>query len=327
MEYSNKFGMAVSDMTEGLEALARAGITTTSVMTQVLEEGVKLSKLEGISLEDSINHLISTTNLLSQDNVDMNAPEYAQMLKDMNQHIVSTSESAPINAENIMQTLQHVGGYASASGMDQDDLFAVIAQLGARGTKGEMAGTALRAFIAAGNKDTAQRALARIGLSVNDLWDENGETMLSISEMKNVLDNALEARGYSKQEKLEFYSDFVGYKQANQIMKIDTTEVEKYKDNIANAWDLGTKLNTILGTVRGNLDRIWQISQNFMTKVGSKLLPVINAMLVPIRVGLELFTKIPFMDSLGAGLALFVGFRTVLLVINNIVPAISGLFS
>lgn len=327
MEYSNKFGMAVSDMTEGLEALARAGITTTSVMTQVLEEGVKLSKLEGISLEDSINHLISTTNLLSQDKVDMNAPEYAQMLKDMNQHIVSTSESAPINAENIIQTLQHVGGYASASNIDQDDLFAVIAQLGGRGTKGEMAGTALRAFIAAGNKDTAQRALSRVGLSVGDLWDENGETMLSISEMKNVLDSALEARGYSKQEKLEFYSDFVGYKQANQIMKIDTTEVEKYKDNIANAWDLGTKLNTILGTVRGNLDRIWQISQNFMTKVGSKLLPVINAMLVPIRVGLELFTKIPFMDSLGAGLALFAGLRTILLVINNIVPAIGGLFS
>lgn len=327
MEYSNKFGMAVSEMTEGLEALARAGITTTSVMTQVLEEGVKLSKLEGIDLEDSINHLISTTNLLSQDKIDMNAPEYGQMLKEMNQHIVSTSESAPINAENIMQTLQHVGGYASASGIDQDDLFAVIAQLGARGTKGEMAGTALRAFIAAGNKDTAQRALARVGLDVTDLWDETGETMLSISEMKNVLDSALDARGYSKQEKLEFYADFVGYKQANQIMKIDTTEVEKYKDSISNAWDLGTKLNTILGTVKGNLDRIWQISQNFMTKVGGKLLPIFNAILAPIRIGLELFTKIPFMDSLGAGLALFAGLRTVLLVINNIVPAIGGLFS
>ena len=327
MEYSNKFGMAVSEMTEGLEALARAGITTTSVMAGVLEEGVKLSKLEGIDLEDSINHLISTTNLLSQDNVDMNDPEYAEMLKAMNQHIVSTSESAPINAENIMQTLQHVGGYASASGIDQDDLFAVIAQLGARGTKGEMAGTALRAFIAAGNKDTAQRALERVGLNVRDLWKDNGETMLSISEMKDVLDSALEAKGYSKQEKLEFYADFAGYKQANQIMKIDTSEVENYKEQISNAWDLGTKLNTILGTVKGNLDRIWEISKNFMTKVGGKLLPIFNAILAPLRIGLELFTKIPFMDSLGAGLALFAGLRTILLVINNIVPAIGGLFS
>ena len=208
MNLSNRFGMAVDSMTEGLEALSRAGITTTSVMSGVLEEGVKLSKLEGFDLEDSINDLISTTNLLSANDVDMNSPEYAQMLKNMNQHIVSTSESAPINAQNIIQTLQHVGGYASAASIDQDDLFAVIAQLGSRGTKGEMAGTALRAFVSAGQKDTAQRALARVGLNVNDLWSPDGESMLSISEMKNVLDTALEARGYSKQEKLEFYSDF-----------------------------------------------------------------------------------------------------------------------
>ena len=327
MEYSNKFGMATASMTEGLEALARAGITTTSVMKGVLEEGVKLSKLEGMDLEDSINDLISTTNLLSTEDVDMNAPEYAEMLKTMNQQIVSTSESAPINAQNIIQSLQHVGGYASASGMDQEDLFAVIAQLGARGTKGEMAGTALRAFIAAGQKDTAQRALARIGLNVTDLWDKDGQTMLSISEMKDVLDDALEAHGYSKQEKLEFYSDFAGYKQANQIMKIDTSEVAKYKESIANAWDLGTKLNTILGTVKGNLDRIWQIVTNFMTKVGSKLLTLMGAILTPIRIALELFTKIPFADTAVSVGMLFVGFRTGLMLFNKLVPALGGFMS
>lgn len=326
MEYSNKFGMATASMTEGLESLARAGITTTSVMKSVLEEGVKLSTLEGMDLEDSVNDLISTTNLLATNNVDMNDAKYAEMVKEMNQHIVSTSESAPINAQNIIQSLQHVGGYASASGLDQDDLFAVIAQLGARGTKGEMAGTALRAFIAAGQKDTAQRALARIGLDVSDLWNENGETMLSISEMKDVLDEALEARGYSKQEKLEFYSDFAGYKQANQIMKIDTSEVQQYREQIANAWDLGQKLNTILNTVHGNITRIWQISQNFMTKVGSKILFVANAVLMPVRVLLELFTKIPFADT-GVAIGLMVvGFSGVLKVINNIVPRFSSFF-
>ena len=327
MEYSNKFGMATAQMTEGLEALARAGITSTNVMKEVLAEGVKLSKLEGLDLEDSINDLISTTNLLSEAGVDMNDANYGQLVQEMNQHIVSTSESAPINAQNIIQTLQHVGGYASASGMDQDDLFAVIAQLGSRGTKGEMAGTALRAFIAAGQKDTAQRALARIGLNVTDLWSENGETMLPISEMKNVLDEALEARGYSRQEKLEFYSDFAGYKQANQIMKIDTSEVQKYKEDIANAWDLGKKLDVILGTVRGNLDRIWQITQNFMTKVGSKLLTVAGAILAPIRTLLEVFTSLPFADTAVAAGMIFVAFRTGLMIFNKLVPAIVGFMS
>lgn len=327
MEFSNKFGMATSSMTEGLEALARAGITSTSVMKEVLAEGVKLSKLEGLDLEDSINDLISTTNLLSQEGVDMNDPNYGQMVQAMNQHIVSTSESAPINAQNIIQSLQHVGGYASASGMDQDDLFAVIAQLGSRGTKGEMAGTALRAFIAAGQKDTAQRALARIGLNVSDLWNNNGETMLSISEMKDVLDEALEARGYSKQEKLEFYSDFAGYKQANQIMKIDTSEVQQYKESIANAWDLGKKLDVILGTVRGNLDRIWQTTQNFMTKVGSNLLNVMSAILTPVRIFLDIITKIPFADKAVAAGMIFIAFRTGLMIFNKLVPAIGGFMS
>ena len=327
MEYSNKFGMATASMTEGLEALARAGITSTNVMKEVLAEGVKLSKLEGMDLEDSINDLISTTNLLSENGVDMNDANYGKLVQEMNQHIVSTSESAPINAQNIIQSLQHVGGYASASGMDQDDLFAVIAQLGARGTKGEMAGTALRAFIAAGQKDTAQRALSRVGLNVSDLWNDNGETMLSISEMKNVLDEALEARGYSKQEKLEFYSDFVGYKQANQIMKIDTSEVQKYKESIANAWDLGKKLETILGTVRGNLDRIWQITQNFMTKVGSKLLTVAGIILEPIRVMLEIFTSLPFADTAVAAGMIFIAFRTGLTIFNKLVPSMVGFVS
>lgn len=327
MEFSNRFGMNISDMTDGLEALARAGINTTSVMTQVLEEGVKLSKLEGMDFEKSMESLITTTNLLAPEGLDMNTPEYAEELKKMNQLIVSASETSPIDAEDIIMTLQHAGGYAAETDIDQMDLFATIAQLGSRGTRGEIAGTALRAFMSAGQKDTAQRALARIGLNVKDLWAPDGESMLSISEMKNVIDSAMEARGMSKQEKLEFYSDFVGYKQANQIMKIDTGEIEQYKENIQHAWDLGKKLDIILGTVRGTLNTIWQTLSNFMTRVGGKMLTIIGAILTPISAALTLFTKIPFSDTAVAGVMLFAGFKLGLDVINKIIPSVGGLMS
>lgn len=327
MEFSNRFGMNISDMTEGLEALARAGINTTNVMTQVLEEGVKLSKLEGMDFEKSMESLITTTNLLAPEGLDMNTPEYAEELKKMNQLIVSASETSPIDAEDIIMTLQHAGGYAAETGIDQLDLFATIAQLGSRGTRGEIAGTALRAFMSAGQKDTAQRALARIGLNVKDLWAPDGESMLSVSEMKNVIDSAMEARGMSKQEKLEFYSDFVGYKQANQIMKIDTGEIEQYKENIQHAWDLGKKLDIILGTVRGTLNTIWQTLSNFMTRVGGKMLTIIGAILTPISAALTLFTKIPFSDTAVAGVMLFAGFKLGLDVINKIIPSVGGLMS
>ena len=327
MQYSNQFAMDVNSMTEGLEALARAGLTATDVMSGVLAEGVKLSKLEGIDLEDSINNLIATTNLLAEDDLNINSREYAEAVKSMNQHIVSTSESSPINADNIIQSLQHVGGYASANKIDQDDLFAVIAQLGAKGTKGEMAGTALRAFVAAGQKDQAQRALARIGLNVSDLWDETGEAMLPISEMKDVIDNALEARGYSKQEKLEFYSDFAGYKQANQIMKIDTAEVQEYKKTIANAWDLGKKLDTILGTTQANLQTLFQTVKNFMTRVGSTMLPILNAIVIPIKWGVQLLDAIPFSENITGILLAVTALKGVLLFINRVVPTLASMYT
>lgn len=327
MQYSSQFGMDVNSMTEGLEALSRAGLTATNVMSQVLEEGVKLSKLEGIDLEDSINNLISTTNLLAEEQFDTNSEEYAQAVKAMNQHIVSTSESAPINAENIIQTLQHVGGYASANKIDQDDLFAVIAQLGSKGTKGEMAGTALRAFIAAGQKDQAQRALSRIGLKVSDLWDSSGNAMLPVSEMKRVLDEALEARGYSQQEKLEFYSDFAGYKQANQIMKINVDEVQDYKSTIADAWDLGKKLDTILGTTNSNLQILFQTVKNFMTKVGATVLPIINAIVIPLKLGVQLLDKMPFSENIVGMILAFTGLKAGILLINRVIPSLASLYT
>ena len=85
MEYSNKFGMATASMTEGLEALARAGITTTSVMKGVLEEGVKLSKLEGYFYyinRPLMGHRISnesTTTEIIKDNIGTNENQYMDL--------------------------------------------------------------------------------------------------------------------------------------------------------------------------------------------------------------------------------------------------------
>ena len=190
MAMSNKFGVAVSEMTEGMESLARAGVSQGN-MTAILEEAMGLSKLEGLTLDTAINDLISTTNLLDTQGLDSSSTEYADAVRYQNQKITATSEAAPIGAQDIIHTLEHIGGYASSTNLDQDDLYAVIAQLGSKGTKSEMAGTSLRAFIAAGQKDTAQRALNRIGLNVKDLW-KNDDTIMSITDMKDVLDEAME---------------------------------------------------------------------------------------------------------------------------------------
>ena len=323
MALSNEFGLAIGEMTQGLEALARAGIVANSSIDALMRAGVQMSKFEGTDLEESINSILSTTNLLNPD-ANPDSEEYAQIVADLNQRIISTSESAPLNAKNIMDTLQHVGGYASATGIDQADLFATIAQLGAKGTKGDIAGTSLRAFISAGQKDTGQRALARIGLDVSDLWNDDGTAMLPISEVKRILDEALVSAGFSAQERLEFYSDFAGYKQANQIMKIDSTEVDEYRAKIDNAMTLTDKMNIILGTVQGNWAQIWNTVSNYMTKVGSTLLPIINAILIPIKYIVKAIDAIPFSNVIGAFALGSIAVRGISTAFNALVPTISS---
>ena len=318
MTMSSKFGVAVSEMTQGMESLARAGVSKGN-MTTILEEAMGLSKLEGIPLDNAINNLISTTNLLDTQGLDLSSTEYADAVKYQNQKITATSEAAPINAQDIIHTLEHIGGYASSTNLDQDDLYAVIAQLGSKGTKSEMAGTSLRAFISAGQKDTAQRALERIGLNVKDLWKDE-DTIMSITDMKDVLDQAMESRGYSKQEKLEFYSDFAGYKQANQIMKIDTKSAREFKEKIDHSWDMGQKINQIVGTAETHVQGLIQAGTNLLTKVGEPFLPIVSTIAWTLKTGIDIINSIPGSNLVIAGGLVLVSVKAISTIFNKIVP-------
>ena len=320
MAMSNKFGVAVSEMTEGMESLARAGVSQGN-MTAILEEAMGLSKLEGLTLDTAINDLISTTNLLDTQGLDSSSTEYADAVRYQNQKITATSEAAPIGAQDIIHTLEHIGGYASSTNLDQDDLYAVIAQLGSKGTKSEMAGTSLRAFIAAGQKDTAQRALNRIGLNVKDLW-KNDDTIMSITDMKDVLDEAMESRGYTQQEKLEFYSDFAGYKQANQIMKIDTQSAREFKEKIDHSWNMGQKIAQVIGTAETHVQGLIQAGTNLLTKVGEPFLPIISTIAVTLKTGIDIINAIPGSNLVIAGGLILVSVKAISTIFNKIAPQI-----
>ena len=323
VQLSNQYGMALSDVTDGLITLGRAGLKGDS-MTKVLQEGFKLSKLEALDLNYALESLISTTNLLDTKGISMNDEEYGKAVEEMNNLIVSTSEVSPLDARDIINTMQHAGGYVQTTGMDQKDVFAVIAQLGSVGTKGEIAGTALRAFMSAGQKDTGQRALERIGLNVNDLWGANGETMMSITDMKDLIDSQMEAKGYSKQEKLEFYSDFVGYKQANQIMKIDTDSVAQYREEMDKSESVTEKVSILLGTAQQNLKSIAQIAGNFLMKVGSNTLKFLNPALVVVKTLLDFITSIPGIDILGGFALATLSVKALATIFNKIIPLTLG---
>ena len=290
-QLSAKYGMSLDDITDGLITLGRAGINNAAVQTGVLEEGFKMAKLEGMDLNESLEDLITTTNLLNGSTVDMNSSEYSTQVSEMNTKLLTASQVAPLDVKNIIDSLQYAGGSAAVSHMDQDNLLATISALGARGTKGALAGTALRNFMTRSITSTGENALESIGLSGDSLWKFGGNTMRSFSDMKRMLDDTMKDRGMTTQDQLSFWSKFAGPKMANQLMKIDPDQVDEYEAKIEDGIDTQDEMNTILNSTKELWNEITSSIGNFFVNVGSKFLIIINPLLQVVKILTSVFSS------------------------------------
>ena len=289
-QLSAKYGMSLDDVTDGLITLGRAGINNAAVQTGVLEEGFKMAKLEGMDLNESLEDLITTTNLLNGSTVDMNSSEYSTQVSEMNTKLLTASQVAPLDVKNIIESLQYAGGSAAVSHMDQDNLLATISALGARGTKGALAGTALRNFMTRSITSTGENALESIGLSGDSLWKFGGNTMRSFSDMKRMLDDTMKDRGMTTQDQLSFWSKFAGPKMANQLMKIDPDQVDEYEAKIEDGINTQDEMNTILNSTKELWNEITSSIGNFFVNVGSKFLIIINPLLQVVKILTSVFS-------------------------------------
>jgi TP901 family phage tail tape measure protein len=328
-QLSVKYGMSLDNVTNGLITLGRAGINNAATQSGVLEEGFKMAKLEGIDLNTALEDLITTTNLLSQTNVDMNSPEYITQVKEMNTKLLTASQVAPIDVNDVIESLQYSGGSAAASHMDTDNLLATISAMGARGTKGSLAGTALRNFMTRDITSTGKNALESIGITPDDFWKAGGNQMRNISELKQIIDERMQTLGMSRQEQLSFWSKFAGQKMANQLMKIDPSEVEKYQEQIEKGADVENEMNTILTSTKELWNEITAAGENFVVNVGSKILAVVNPIFQVVKGIVSGIGSIPYLNDilgvLGAG-GLLVGVSAGAMALFNVLgPSIASL--
>ena len=328
-QLSMKYGMSLNDVTDGLITLGRAGIENATVQTGVLEEGFKMAKLEGMNLNDALEDLVTTTNLLNGNSVNMNSSEYTGQVQEMNTKLLTASQIAPLDVKNVIDSLQYAGGAAAVSNMDQDNLLATISALGARGTKGAMAGTALRNFMTRSITSTGENALESIGLSGDSLWKFGGDKMRSFSDMKRMLDDTMKERGMTTQDQLGFWAKFAGPKMANQLMKIDPDQVEEYEEKISNGVDVTEQMNTILTSTKELWNEIISAVTNFAVNVGSKFLMIINPVLQGVRTIMGFFSGNSVLSELfgwitsGVMVSLLVGGASALF--NLLMPSLASL--
>lgn len=236
-QLSIQFGKDVNEITAGLETLGRAGLTGLENQLSTLQDGFNLSTIEGMELNKALETLVQTTTLLGGNMNDLNFSADVQKVNDL---LVGTSMAGPLKVSDVAMTLKYAGGTAAVAGANLEDmdlledLMGTIATFAQRGVVGDPAGTALRAFLTnpAGANSNTVEGLEKIGLTPENLWEDSGEKMLPISDQVRIINRAMDRNGLSQQERIEVWSDIVGTKVGQQMLKLDADDIDESTTNI-----------------------------------------------------------------------------------------------
>lgn len=247
-DFSVQYRTGIDSITEGLQTLGRAGLNSAQEQTEVLEEGLQTAKLEGRDLNSVLEEIIQNTALLGGD---VNSSQFGEQAEYLNNLLVGTSLSAPIDTHDISETLKYSGGMVAAAGgtiatdegyADEqgreivEDYMGAIAAFAQKGVKGSIAGTALRAFFnkPASQDESVVEALNSIGLAPEDLWNDE-ETMKPISEQIELIQTQMAVKNVSKMDQMQLWSKIVGGKMGQQMMKLDAQDIREMTTDIQDA--------------------------------------------------------------------------------------------
>lgn len=332
---STTYRVAIGDITEGLQTLGRAGLNSAASQLEVLESGLQTAKLEGRNLNGVLEELIQNTAMLGGD---LKSVDFGSQAEYLNSLLVGTSMTAPIDSHDISQTLQYAGGTAAAAGAnlnDKDkleDLMGTVAAFAQKGVTGSMAGTALRAFLTkpASQDASVLNALEQLNLKPEDLWENGGNSMRSVSDQIGIIKRHMDAMNLSTMEQVELWGKIVGPKMGQQMMKLDSDSVKELTRDIQSATDAETLANQTLNTYNQNVSALGENGQLVFRGLGEKAVMFLNPIVEVINKILNLLSNpaINTMAFIGAAAiisrGLQAGWNMLKVIKNEIMDLING---
>ena len=292
-EMSIAYRTSIGDITDGLQTLGRAGLNSAETQLEVLESGLQTAKLEGRALNGVLEEIIQNTAMLGGD---LKSVDFGAQSEYLNSRLVATSMTAPITSHDISQTLQYAGGTAAAAGANLesaegkrklDDLLGTVAAFAQKGVTGSMAGTALRAFFTkpASQDKSVTAGLEAIGLTADDLWEDGGESMKSVSDQIGIIQRQMDSLNMSTMDQIEIWGKIVGAKMGQQMMKLDSSTIKDLTRDIENANSAENLAAQTLQTYTQKLSEMQQQGDLAFRQIGSKAV----VFLTPV---VEIITKI-----------------------------------
>lgn len=236
-DLSVKYKMGIDDITDGLTTLGRAGLSSVNTQLDTMKAGLEAAKITGLQLDDVLNKIVQTTALLGGD---INSSSFGYQSQELTSKILATSQTAPIDMNDVVQTLSYSGGTAAAGGINiqnEDALYdylGTIAAFGQKGVSGSMAGTALRAFFTKPASQTSQvnEALGRLGMKPEDLWEDGGNKIRPVSEQIDLIQKQMDKLKISQIDQIELWGKIVSPKMGQQMLKLNANSIRDLTEKI-----------------------------------------------------------------------------------------------
>lgn len=298
-EFAVQYRTDIDQITDGLQTLGRAGLNSASEQTEVLQNGLSTAKLEGRELQGVLEELIQNTSLLGGD---MKSDQFGEQSKYVNDLMVATSMSSPIDTHDVSETLKYSGGIAYAAGANiesdegkeiLEDYMGTIAAFAQKGVTGSIAGTALRAFLnkPATQDNSVKEGLAAINMQAEDLWEDGGERMKPISEQIALINKQMDEMDVSKMDRLQIWSKIVGGKMGQQMLKLDSKDIQDLTKDIEKAQSAESLANESMKTFQGNVNEISQKGQAAFRQFGANLIRIFNPVVSLVNKLMDLFNN------------------------------------
>ena len=300
-EFSVRYKMGIDEVTEGLQTLGRAGLSSVNTQLDTLKAGMEAAKVTGMELGEVLNKLVQTTSLLGGD---INSSNFGLQTQDMASKLLATSQSAPIDVNDVVQTLSYSGGTAAAGGINiynEDamyDYLGAIAAFGQKGVSGSMAGTALRAFFTKPASQSSQvtEALGKLKMKPEDLWEPGEQAMRPVSEQIGLIQGQMNKLKISQMDQIELWGEIVSPKMGQQMLKLNKNSIQELANDIRHTESAEKLAQNTMNSYISDLNTLTQKGAEQWREYGKAAL----AWFAPIVKGLNMI-----MDLLGTNVGGF----------------------
>lgn len=308
------------DVAEGMRFMAMAGMSAQQVK-QNIQGAVNLAGSTKSQLGGKGGAADIMTNVMKQFQIDF---KHTTAVADILSYAVTRSNT---NLFDLGEALKYAGATSMDLGISLQESTAMVMALGNAGMQGSMAGVAMenamrymsRAFSSFGS-GPSKKALAQIGMTVNDVVDEKGN-LLSMTTIMERMGKAIDrtfgpGMNIEKQGVLQSIFGVRGKRSASLFLR-NLQEFSQFTSQVSTQ-SLGHSsrvMDDMMNTLQGQILRTGSSWQNMWISFTKSIEPTVKRIL---KIFEQLFTimqramDVPFLGPmLSHGIAGFILIRTV----------------